>query len=74
MMYHLAAALTVRSMPVREYLERQLTNKDGEQGDSTQTVILIAVLAFLAIGVGGVITYKVMHKVNSINLDGGPQQ
>ena len=72
-MYRLAAALTVRSMPVHEYLERRLANKGREDGNSTEAVILLAVFAFLAIGVGGVIVYKVMHKVNSINLDGGQQ-
>ena len=69
-MYYLAAAMTVRSISVNEYLARKLAEKGAEDGNSTETVIIIAALAFLAIAVAGVITYKVMHKVDSISLDG----
>jgi hypothetical protein len=70
-MYHLAAAMTIRGMSLNEYLVRQLAGKEKEDGNSTETVIIIAALALLAIGVVGVITYKVMTKVNNISLDGG---
>jgi hypothetical protein len=73
-MYYLAATATVRCISVREYLERQLTGKSKEDGYSAETVIIIGALAFLAIGVTGVIAYKVMNKVNSINLDSTPAQ
>ena len=71
MMYHLAAAVKIRTLSLNEYLVRQLANKEKEDGNSTETVIIIAALALLAIGVVGVITYKVMTKVNNISLDGG---
>lgn len=73
-MYYLAATATVRCMSLREYLERQLAGKSKDGGYAAETVVIIGVLAFLAIGVAGVITYKVMNKVNSINLDSTPAQ
>ena len=42
----------------------------SEEGYTTQTVIMTALLAALAIAVGAIITVKVMSKANSINLDG----
>lgn len=69
MIYYLAATATVRCMSVREYLERQITGKRKDDGYAAEAVLMIGALALLAIGVAGVITYKVMHKVDSINLD-----
>jgi ACR3 family arsenite efflux pump ArsB len=43
----------------------------GEEGYTTQTVILTAILAALAIAVGVIITTKVLAKANSIDLNGG---
>ena len=44
-----------------------------ESGYTTQTVIMTALLAALAIGVGIIITTKVLAKANSIDLNGnGP--
>lgn len=40
-----------------------------ECGYTTQTVILTAILAALAIGVGVIITTKVLAKANSIDLN-----
>jgi hypothetical protein len=41
-----------------------------EDGYTTQTVIMTALLAALAIAVGLIITTKVLAKANSIDLDG----
>ncbi len=42
----------------------------GEGGYTTQTVIMTALLAALAIAVGLIITTKVLAKANSIDLNG----
>lgn len=41
-----------------------------EQGYTTQTVIMTALLAALALAVGAIITTKVLAKANSIDLNG----
>lgn len=41
-----------------------------EQGYTTQTVIMTALLAALALAVGIIITTKVLAKANSIDLNG----
>jgi len=50
------------------WLELRLGRRD-ERGDATQTVILTAVFAALALAVGGIIVYKVVAKANDIPVD-----
>lgn len=45
----------------------------AEEGYTTQTVIMTALLAALAIAVGIIITTKVLAKANSIDLNGNGQ-
>ena len=45
----------------------------AEDGYTTQTVIMTALLAALAIAVGIIITTKVLAKANSIDLNGNGQ-
>jgi hypothetical protein len=63
-MDYLLAALTARISALVARL------KDGEDhgGISTETVIVVAVLAVLAIAVGAIITNLVISKANSIHL------
>ncbi|WP_194891974.1 hypothetical protein [Catenulispora pinisilvae] len=69
-MYYLGALYTVRTAAGREWLHRQLTAPDRDQGNIPEGVIWMAGLALLAIIVVGVISAKVIGKANSINLDG----
>ena len=52
------------------YLRNRLAASGGEDGYTTQTVIITAVMAALAIAVGAIITAKVVSKANNINLGG----
>lgn len=58
---------------VKAYLEHMLRGDDirrrNEAGYSTEAVIWIALLAGLAIAVGGIIAVKVTSKANSISLN-----
>jgi hypothetical protein len=49
---------------------RLRTLSRDEAGYTTQTVIMTALLAALAIAAGAIIYTKVINKANSINLDG----
>ncbi len=51
------------------WLELRLDGRRDERGDATQTVILTAVFAALALAVGGIIVYKVITKANGIPVD-----
>ena len=50
----------------RDTITRRLRDEDGM---STETVIITALLAALAIAVGAIITVKVTSKANSIPVD-----
>jgi hypothetical protein len=68
--HHLAAVVTVRVYLLRERLE-MLANKEKDAGSTTETVIIVAALALLAIAVVTIIANKIMNKVNGINLGMG---
>lgn len=63
-MNYLLAALTARVSA----LVARLKEGDERGGISTETVIVVAVLAVLAISVGVIITNLVLSKANSIHL------
>lgn len=67
MHYRLAALLTGTTLYFRERLT-SLATRDREGGFTTETVIIVAALALLAIAVVSIITAKVLHKANSIDL------
>jgi len=52
------------------YVRNRLAAERDESGYTTQTVIITAILAALAITVGAIITAKVVSKANNINLGG----
>lgn len=45
--------------------------RHDERGEITEKVIIIAIFAALAIGVGAIIVAKVNDKANTITLNGG---
>jgi hypothetical protein len=65
--YRLAAALTCNTLLLRERLAT-LAAKERDGGFTTETVIIIAALALLAIAVVSIIASKVINKANGINL------
>ncbi len=61
--HYVAAALRVRLAAAREQA------RHDERGMTTETVIITAILALLAITAGAVITAKVMDKAGSIRTE-----
>lgn len=62
--------LTVISTYFRVYLDRLRELPADERGMTTETVIITAVLASLALVAGGIIVTKVTDKANSISTGG----
>ena len=54
---------------LRCWLELRLGLPRDERGESVERVILTALFATLALGVGGIIIYKVTEKANQIPVD-----
>lgn len=54
---------------LRCWLELRLGLPRDERGESVEKVILTAVFATLALGVAGIIVYKVTAKANQIPVD-----
>ena len=72
MIYRLAAAYTVCALTLRKRVVDRLDSvaqSDPEAGDAVQTVIIIAALALIAIGVVTIIGKVVIAKAHSISLD-----
>lgn len=72
MIYRLAAAYTVCTLALRKRVVDRLEDvaqSDPEAGDAVQTVIIIAALALIAIGVVTIIGKAVIAKAHSISLD-----
>lgn len=53
-------------------LRRGFFPEDGERGDVAPRTVGIAVMAALAIAVGGIITTKLTEKANNLDLDQQP--
>lgn len=66
----LAVQITVQTALWR--LRDRVTNLDwsADDGMTTETVIITAILAALALAVGAVIVFKVTNKASSIPVDG----
>lgn len=72
MMYRLAAAYTVYMAALRERAVGRLEmmcDADPEEGSSTETAIIVAALALVAVGVVTYIGRAVIAKAHSISLD-----
>ncbi|MEL7155001.1 MAG: hypothetical protein AAFN30_00225 [Actinomycetota bacterium] len=65
------AALWLGAADTRAAVARRTAWRD-ERGDIAARTVGIAIMAALAIAVGGIITTKVTNKANSINLDATP--
>lgn len=65
------ATMWLGATDVRESLVKRTDWRD-EQGDIAARTVGIAIMAALAIAVGGIITTKVTNKANAIDLDATP--
>lgn len=65
------ATVLLRTSDLRHAVICRLESRD-ERGDVAARTVGIAIMAALAITVGGIIATKVTGKANAINLDSGP--
>lgn len=65
------ATVLLRTNDLRQAMICRLDSRD-ERGDVAARTVGIAIMAALAITVGGIIATKVTGKANAINLDSGP--